>query len=322
MIEFILAGFFLSITLLFIAVYLYYNNRSLKSEKNIKRRLYDFSKKDIDDTKIPFLLQNDQLSQIPLFNRILEKFQISKNLSHLLEQTDLSLKVGQLILLMIVLGMLGGLITIRKGNLILTLLVFILSGSLPLLYVQLCKARRLKSFIRQFPDAIDMIVSSLRAGHAFNKAMQLVSSEAPDPVGVEFRKAFEENSLGLSLKEALNNLTQRVDSMDLKLFVMAVLLQKETGGNLTEILDKISHTIRERFKLIGQIKAFTAQGRMSMWVLGSLPIGFGFIMSMIHPGYLDPLFNEPFGRLLLTIGIILQIIGFIILRKIIRIKLQ
>jgi len=322
MIEFILAGIFFSITFLLIAIYLYFNNRSQKSERNIKKRLYDLSKKDADTAEIPFLIQNNQLSQIPLFNRILEKFQISKKLSHLLEQTDLSLKVGQLILIMMVLGMLGVVLTIKRGNLILTLISFIFLSCLPLFYVYSRKARRLRSFIRQFPDAIDMIISALRAGHAFNKAMQLVSSEAPDPVGIEFRRAFEENSLGLSLQEALDNLTQRVDSMDLKLFVMAVLLQKETGGNLTEILEKISGTIRERFKLIGQIKVFTAQGRMSMWVLGSLPIGFGLLVSAINPGYLKPLFTEPIGKLLLVAGVFGQIVGFIIIRKIIQIKLQ
>jgi tight adherence protein B len=223
---------------------------------------------------------------------------------------------------MVIFGMLGVMLTIIKGNLILTLMSFILLSCLPLFYVYSRKAKRLKLFILQFPDAIDMIISALKAGHAFNKAMQLVSSEAPDPVGIEFRKTFEENSLGLSIKEALNNLTQRVDSLDLKLFVMAVILQKETGGNLTEILDKISQTIRERFKLIGQIKAYTAQGRMSMWILGLLPLGFALIVSSINPDYLRPLFEEQLGKILLIAAVFLQIIGFIIIRKIIQIKLQ
>lgn len=322
MMGFILVGVFLSITFLFIAISLYFNNRSLKSDRNIKKRLSDFSKKDSDEIEIPFLLQDDQLSQIPLLNRILEKFRISKKLTHLLEQADLSLKLGQLILLMIIFGMVGLVLTIKNGNLILTLMSFSLLSCLPLLYVYSRKAKRLKLFILQFPDAIDMIISALRAGHAFNKAMQLVSSEAPDPVGVEFRKAFEENSLGLSLKEALNNLTERVDSLDLKLFVMAVLLQKETGGNLTEILEKISQTIRERFKLIGQIKAYTAQGRMSMWIIGFLPLGFGLIISTINPDYLKPLFEDQLGRILLITAVFLQMIGFMIIRKIIQIKLQ
>ncbi|MFX0136083.1 MAG: type II secretion system F family protein [Candidatus Hodarchaeota archaeon] len=322
MIEFILAGVFVSITLLSIAIYLYYINHSQKSEQNIKRRLSDFSKKDEDDTKIPFLIEDDQLSQIPLLNRILEKLQISKKLTHLLEQTDLSLKVGQLILIMMVFGMLGVVFTIKTGNLVLTLMSFILLSCLPLFYVHSRKARRLKSFILQFPDAIDMIISSLRAGHAFNKAMQLVSIEAPAPVGIEFRRAFEENSLGLSLQEVLNNLTQRVDSADLKLFVMAVLLQRETGGNLTEILEKISLTIRERFKLIGQIKTYTAQGRMSMWIIGFLPLSFALVVSVINPDYLKPLFSEPIGKLLLATAIFLQIVGFLIIKKIVQIKYQ
>jgi len=322
MIELILVSIFISITILFISIYFYLNNRSLKSERKIKKRLTAFSKKYADSKGTPFLIDNDQLSEIPLLNRILEKLHIAKKLSRLLEQTDLSLKVGQLILIMMVFGMLGLLVTIKQGNPILTLLCISLFSYFPLFYVQLRRKKRLKAFIMQFPDAIDMIVSALRAGHAFNKALQLVSKEAPDPLGVEFKKAFEENSLGLSLQEALNNLTLRMDSVDLKLFIMAVILQKETGGNLTEILDKISNTIRERFKLIGQIKAYTAQGRMSMWVIGMLPIGFGLIVTAIHPAYLKPLFVESIGKIFLVAAIFLQIVGFFVIRKIIQIKLQ
>ena len=128
-----------------------------------------------------------------------------------------------------------------------------------------------------------MMASAIRAGHAFNQAMQLVGNEAPDPVGTEFKRTYEQYNLGLNLKDVLLEMTDRMDSQDIKLFVTAILLQKETGGNLTEILDKISYTIRERFKLIGQIKTFTAQGRMSAGILGSLPMAFVLILSGLNP---------------------------------------
>src|SRR4030042_6530483 len=176
--------------------------------------------------------------------------------------------------------------------------------------------KRLKAFIREFPDALDMMTSAIRAGHALNQSLQLVGTEAPDPVGIEFKKTFEQYNLGLTLHDALYNLTERMNSLDLKLFVTAVLLQRETGGNLTEILETIGSTIRERFKLIGQIRTYTAQGRMSAWILGLLPIFFVLIISMLNPTYLQPLFKDPLGHFLIGIATFLQILGFVIIQKI------
>ncbi|MBN2200792.1 type II secretion system F family protein, partial [bacterium] len=172
------------------------------------------------------------------------------------------------------------------------------------------------------PDTIDMMTSAIRAGHAFNQAMQLVGDEAPDPVGVEFKRTFEQHNLGLNMREALMNLTGRVDSLDLRLFVTSVLLQRETGGNLTEILEKISYTIRERFKLIGQIRTYTAQGRMSAWIVGTLPIAFVLIISTLNPGYLKPLVQDRLGQMFIGLSAFLQVAGFIIIRKVVQIKFQ
>ena len=196
-------------------------------------------------------------------------------------------------------------------------------GSLfPILYLKIKKKRRIDSFNRGFPDALDMIVSALRAGHAFNKSLLLVAEEAANPIGTEFRKTFEENSLGLPLQEALMNLVNRLDSEDLKFFVMAVLLQKETGGNLTEILNRIAYTIRERFKLMGQIKVFTAQGRMSMWTIMLLPPSFLLLMSVMNPAYIEPLFQEPKGQNLLAVACFFELIGYLVIKKITIIKFK
>jgi tight adherence protein B len=166
------------------------------------------------------------------------------------------------------------------------------------------------------------MTSAIRAGHALNQALHLVGTEAPDPVGEEFKKTFEQYNLGLTLREVLLNMTERIDSLDLRLFVTAILLQRETGGNLTEILEKICYTIRERFKLIGQIKTYTAQGRMSAAILGTLPILFLIIISVMNPQYLTPLFQDKLGHYFLAAAVILQIIGFSVIRRIIRIKYQ
>jgi tight adherence protein B len=230
--------------------------------------------------------------------------------------------VGHLILLVVILAVTGLLAGLKMNNAILKLVLPFVFGALPLLHVRVQQAKRLKAFIRAFPDTIDMMTSAIRAGHAFNQAMQLVGDEAPDPVGVEFKRTFEQHNLGLNLREALLNLAERVDSLDLRLFITAILLQRETGGNLTEILEKISYTIRERFKLIGQIKTYTAQGRMSAWIVGSLPIGFMLIISGLNPGYLKPLFENKLGHVLIAASALLQITGFFIIRKIIRIRYQ
>jgi tight adherence protein B len=164
--------------------------------------------------------------------------------------------------------------------------------------------------------------NAIRSGFGVVKALQLVAQEGPDPIGVEFRKTFEEINLGVSLRDALLNLSNRIDSVDLKLFVTAVLIQRESGGNLNEILEKISTTTRERFKLAGQIKVFTAQARFSGYILGLLPFGFGTMVFFINPDYILTLFQEPAGNLLLGISIVLQVVGFMTIRKIMKIKLQ
>jgi tight adherence protein B len=293
-------------------------------ERQIVLRVRELSKDALKNNaeSAAFILREDHLSRIPLFNRVLENLDVSRKLRGMLEQAGSGMQVGQLILLVFILGAAGFAAGLRTHNPILTAALPISFGSLPVLHVRLQRAKRLRAFIRAFPDTIDMMTSAIRAGHAFNQAMQLVGDEAPDPVGIEFKRTFEQYNLGLNLREALLNLAGRVDSLDLRLFVTAILLQRETGGNLTEILQKISYTIRERFKLIGQIKTYTAQGRMSAWIVGSLPMGFMAIITGLNPTYLRPLFDDKLGHVFIAVSAFLQIAGFFIIRKIVRIKYQ
>jgi len=268
------------------------------------------------------IIRDGHLSQIPLFNRWLQKLDVSERLQNLIDQANLSITVGQLVLFMLIVGGLGSLLSLQSSLPFIMMPCFLLFSSLPLVYVFYCRRKRLKLFMQQFPDALDMMVSTLRAGHAFGRALQMVATEAPDPIGMEFRKTFEEQNLGLPMKEALVNLTQRIGSVDLKLFVTAVLIQRESGGNLTEILTKISQTIRARFKLLGQIKVFTTQGRFSGFIIGSLPMGLGVIVFLLNPGYIMLLFREPLGRFMVAAALTLQTIGFFVIRKIVRIKIE
>jgi tight adherence protein B len=268
------------------------------------------------------IIREGHLCQIPFLNRWLQKLDASERFQNLIKQANLSITVGQLMLLMLIAGVIGSLLSFLLGFPILIIPGFLLFSGLPLVYVFYCRKKRLKLFMQQFPDALDMMVSTLRAGHAFGRALQMVATEAPDPIGMEFRKTFEEQNLGLPMKEALVNLTHRIGSVDLKLFVTAVLIQRESGGNLTEILTKISQTIRARFKLVGQIKVFTTQGRFAGFIIGSLPMGLGFIISLLNPDYIMLLFRDPLGQYMIAAALTLQIIGFFVIRKIVHIKIE
>ncbi|MBN1550439.1 type II secretion system F family protein, partial [bacterium] len=299
MINFVLASIFFGTIFIVFSIWSILRNIYGNSASQAHKRLEFFSRIETQEKHIPVIFRSEEFSEIPLFNRLLEKIKITDRLSGMLLKSGVNLRVGQVLLLMITLGTLGSLLTImRGGGFFLNVIAFAIMAYFPVIYLSIKKSKRLKSFMQKFPDAIDMMASALKAGHAFNKAMQLVSMEAPEPVGTEFKKTFEENNLGLPIKEALINLTARVESTDLQLFVMAVILQRETGGNLTEVLDKISFTIRERFKLLGQMKVYTAQGRMSMWIIGGLPMAFALLVSMINPEYLKPLYQERSGQLL------------------------
>jgi len=318
------AALFLSFVILFAGL-LWAAYRRANSQKRLAiRRVRELSKDalKINAESVAFIVREDHLSRIPLFDRVLENLNVSRKLHGMLEQAGSNMQVGQLILFILVLGAAGCLIGLKMHNSALTVTLSLVLGCLPICDVQLKRARRLKAFIRAFPDTIDMMTSAIRAGHAFNQAMQLVGDEAPDPVGTEFKRTFEQYNLGLNLREALMNLAGRVESLDLRLFVTAILLQRETGGNLTEVLEKISYTIRERFKLIGQIKTYTAQGRMSAWIVGSLPLGFMAIISGLNPSYLKPLYTDKLGHILIAVSAFLQIVGFFIIRKIVRIRYQ
>lgn len=319
----LIAALFLFFLFFVLTILLVVYERKAGSKRKIDRRLAAYAAEaGLDPVRMPFVLRDERLSEISLFDRLLSRLDFPARLRHLLEQAGSKLNVGTVLLMTAALGAFGFLVTARAQGLLLRAMVTLGAAALPLLYILVLRTRRLHAFIRAFPDTLDMMTASLRAGHALTKALQMVAIEAPEPVCIEFRKTFEENNLGLPLRDALVNLTQRVNSLDLKLFVTAVLLQRETGGNLAEILEKISYTIRERFKLMGQIRTYTAQGRMTLWVLGSLPLVALFALQLINPDYLEPMLSERFGRNLLTLGFVLQVIGFLVIRKLIAIRYQ
>jgi tight adherence protein B len=200
------------------------------------------------------------------------------------------------------------------------LVVGLMLGALPILYVYIKKQKRINRFEEQLPEAMDMLARSLKAGHAFTGGLQMVGQEFPDPAGTEFSKTLDEINFGVAYEDALRNLTSRIDSDDLKLFVISVIIQRTSGGNLAEILENIGRLIRERFKLKGNVRTLTAEGRISAYILLALPFFVGFILNLMNPRYMSTLFTDPIGHYLLAGAGVMMIIGAIVMKRMVDIK--
>ena len=193
-------------------------------------------------------------------------------------------------------------------------------GLLPLGWVLYRRRQRLKLFAAQLPDALEMLARALRAGQSLGFGFNMVATEMGAPIGKEFNRVFEEQNLGIPMEESLASLSQRIPNLDLKFFITAVLLQRQTGGDLAEILDKIGSLIRDRFRIWGQVQALTGEGRLSGVVLLALPLVLFVTVYQLNPKYVELLFTDPMGKKMLTFAVIMQIVGALVIRKIVNIK--
>jgi tight adherence protein B len=239
----------------------------------------------------------------------------------LLQQADVSMSLAQIGMLCGVLGA-GGAALGAALRMHLALLPVLALGmaSLPCLWVLWRRHRRLRQFGVQLPDALDMLARALRAGQSLSAGFNLVAGEVGAPLGKEFGRVFEEQNLGVSLEDSLNSLTDRIPNLDLKFFVTAVVLQRQTGGDLAEILDKIAGLIRQRFQIWGQVQALTGEGRLSGIVLLALPVVLFLAVYKLNPNYVMVLFTDPMGKKMLAVAIFLQVVGALVIRKIVNIK--
>ena len=264
------------------------------------------------------IARDTQLTSLPA---LLRDQPLVGRLQQLLEQGDMNIRIGPFLGLMLILALVGGIAAAQISGSALTALIGApFAGSIPVWFAVRKKAKRLAAFEKNFPDALDILTSALRAGLAFSGAIQVVSEESPDPVAKEFGTVFEENRLGLDMKEALRNLALRVDSAELRMFVTAVILQRETGGNLTEILDMTAHVIRDRFRILGEVRALTAQQRFSGIILSLLPIAMAGVLLVTAPDYMAVLIKDPWGPYLIGGALALQLIGYLAIRWIVAIK--
>ena len=264
------------------------------------------------------LHKEEILSAVPWLNRWLLKLELAPRLRTLLYQADVKWTAGTLILMSAACFLIPAyLIYLRTGAVILSLLLGLMLGAAPFVYVINKRKQRFDKFEQELPETLDLMVSALRAGHSLVSALNLAANESPDPIGQEFRVTFDEQNYGLELKSAMNNLAARVPLQDLKIVITAILIQKESGGNLAEVFDKTAYVIRERFRLKRQVRVHTAQGRLTGWILSLLPIVLGILLYLINPESMSLLWTRPIGVKLLYLSAGMTVTGALIIRKIV-----
>jgi tight adherence protein B len=274
------------------------------------------------DDKEAGLVRQEIFSQVPAINRLLVQMPLAAKLHIFIEQAGMQITVAMVLLISLASAffvlVLGLLLFVPA---LLAILLAVGAGSIPFFVISVKRQRRFSKFAEIFPDAIDMLARAVRAGHAFTTGLEMMSREMPEPLASEFRTTYEQQNFGMPIREALHNLSVRMPLPDVRFFVSALQIQRESGGNLAEILTNLAQVIRERFKILRQVRVFTAQGRMTLYILMALAPGFALIIFFANPKYLSPLWTDPLGRKWLVIAAILQVIGLMLTRKIIRIKI-
>jgi tight adherence protein B len=268
------------------------------------------------------VLEEGRLSSIPFLDRLLHRrIDVSGPIQRLLEEAGLKVTVGAFVLMLAVAAIAGAVaVWMLSGLWFAGLGAGVLAGVLPVLYVRRKRTVRLQTFEEQFPEAIDLISRALRAGHALTTGLGMVADEIPAPVGPEFRRLYDEQNFGMSLPDAMRAMARRVPVLDARFFVTAVLTQRESGGNLSEVLDNLASVMRERFKLKRQIRVISAHGRISAWVLSLLPPVLAGVLFTLSPRFMAPLWEDPMGVRLVIAAVVLQVLGTVIISRLVRIE--
>jgi tight adherence protein B len=264
------------------------------------------------------LVRDEMMSSVPWMHQLMMRWAWSTRLQEYVSQSGVAVKPAKLLLISGVLALSGYLATFYfYPHFYAAIPVAIVAAVLPIGFVAFKRNRRLRKFEEHFPEALDLLGRAVRAGHAFTTGLEMISKECPEPIAGEFRTAFEEQNFGLPLRDALLNLTERIPIIDVQFFVTALLIQKETGGNLAEILDGLARVIRDRFRIYREVQVRTAQGRLTAGILIALPILMLLLLSFLNPRYMGVLFSDPLGPIVLITAAIMQVVGSAILWKII-----
>ncbi len=316
-------GIFLSLILLIEGGYYFYHQFVSPQQRKLKRRLRGSGKRAQESTKTAEqdILRKRKLSAVPWMQQVLSSVSNLSGLEQLLQQANSQMPIGVFLLLSGCVGMAGGLLAAFKDwGLLAALGLGVVGCLLPRLLITMKRKRRFAEFQRQLPEGLDLMARALRAGHAFSVGMKMVGDEFPDPIGPEFGRTVEEISFGIDVPEAMRNLTSRVDCVDLKFFVTALVVQRETGGNLAEIIEAISRLIRQRYELFGRIKALSAEGRLSGYILFALPFVMAGVLFYLNESYMMLLFEDPIGQMMLLGAGFLMCLGAFVMRNMCQIK--
>jgi tight adherence protein B len=313
---------FIAVVLLFEGLYLLWKAYKGPQAKKIQQRLQALSAA-ADSSAQSHVLRERMMSELPPFQRFLLRLPRAHQLDRVLLQANLNWTVSKLLLVCLAVGAAAffAVTTLLHQPFVAGALVGAGAAWLPLAYVQRRRSRRLAKMEQQLPDALDLLARALRAGHAFGAGLQMIGEEMADPIASEFRFVHDEVNFGVSLEQALGNLSARVPITDLRYFVVAVLIQRDSGGNLTEVLANLSRLIRQRLKLFWHVRVLSAEGRMSAWLLSLLPFAIGGLMTIFNPEFMAPLWNDPLGVSIVRGMLLSMACGILLLRKIIRIRI-
>jgi len=264
--------------------------------------------------------RDDSIGGTAAINRLLSSLNFIRKLDQNIQQADMQITVIRLLTFCLVAGLAGGLAASTVLGPVLALVLTVVAALMPILYVNRKRKKTMLKFNAQLPDTLDLLSRSLAVGHAFSESLHQVATEMPEPIAGEFRIAFEEQKLGLSTKAALDRMSERVPLLDLRLCLTAIHIQRETGGNLAEVLEKVSQTIRERFKLMEDFRTMTTSSRGSAWILCAFPFVILFLLTAVNPSYMSVLWNDPRGHYILGAAAVMQFLGIVTIRKILDIR--
>ena len=291
------------------------------AQKRLEKRLREVGSVSSTTTgETASVVRQDEQGPLPAVQKLLGKTGAGAGLSRLIDQSGVRATTGGILLVsasLAVLGMFGVLMFSPVGA---AAPIGLLLGALPILFLLQRRSARIKKFEEQFPEALDLLARALRAGHAFQTSLGMVADEVADPVGPEFKKTFDQQNFGLPLKECLFELADRMPLLDVRFFATAVTIQRETGGNLAEILDNLAYVVRERFKILRQVRVHTAHGRFTGYVLLALPAVLGIILSYLSPDHMNTLFTEPMGKQMLLGAGVMQTVGYFWIKQVIKIE--
>lgn len=312
---------FVAVLLLLIAVNAIWQSYKGPAAQKIERRLRALSAEH-DGSAQTALLKERMFSQVPFIERLLLNVPRAKMLDQFVLQSGRDWPIFRLVLGSLLLGLLTLVLvwSSLRQPLLLALAGGVVAGAMPWLYLARLRSQRLAKMEVQLPEALDLMGRALRSGHAFPSALQMVGDEMADPIAREFRAVHDEVNFGVSLQQALSNLTERVPLTDLRYFVVSVMIQRESGGNLTEVLGNLSRLIRERLKLLAKVRVLSSEGRLSAWILALMPFVLAALMNIFNPKFMSPLWTDPIGVDIVTYMLLLMAFGVLMLRSIVRIR--